>query len=382
MKRLLIAAGCAVFLIGCQETGIDRKKALAPIPSRTLALMSAKGMSSSDPIIVRSYKKEGELEIWKMRKDGRYAHLKTFPICRWSGQLGPKKKQGDRQAPEGFYTITPSQMNPNSSYYLSFDTGFPNAYDRAHGRTGSNLMVHGACSSAGCFAMTDEAIAEIYSIGREAFRGGQRSFQFQSYPFRMTAENMARYRKDTNYPFWKNLKEGSDYFEVTGREPSVSVCGQRYVFGPTTDGCTPVVNAVVLAKSEQDEQQIQELSKSTPAIKTVYADGGQHASFKRRSERLQMSRPEAVAEGPREIFLDRKPDENPSMLAFSPLGNKSKDNKKELSPESVTVPHSIVMKDKATSAKKEKDGGTDDTPLYEKVFGGIKNVGGLFGSKS
>ena len=121
-------------------------------------------------------------------------------------------------------------MNPNSNFYLSFDTGYPNAYDRAHGYRGSFLMVHGACSSRGCFSMTDEQIAEIYAVGREAFAGGQRSFQFQSFPFRMTAENMAKHRNDPNIAFWRMLKEGSDHFEVTRREPKVAVCGRRYVF--------------------------------------------------------------------------------------------------------------------------------------------------------
>ncbi len=116
-----------------------------------------------------------------------YALLKTYPICRWSGELGPKIKEGDRQAPEGFYTITPGQMNPNSNYYLAFNTGFPNAYDRSWGRTGSELMVHGDCSSRGCYAMTDEQMQEIYALARESFFGGQKAFQLQAYPFRMTA---------------------------------------------------------------------------------------------------------------------------------------------------------------------------------------------------
>ena len=152
-------------------------------------------MSKSDPILIRAYKKESEMEVWKRGADGQVRAPKTYPICRWSGQLGPKTKEGDRQAPGGvLYRSRPAQMNPNSAYYLSFDTGYPNAYDRAHGGTGSHLMVHGSCSSRGCFAMTDEAIAEIYAIAREAFAGGQRGFQFQSYPFRMTAENLAKHR--------------------------------------------------------------------------------------------------------------------------------------------------------------------------------------------
>ena len=156
--------------------------------------------------------------------------MKTYPICRWSGDLGPKKKQGDRQAPEGFYTITPGQMNPNSNYYLAFNTGYPNAYDRAWGYTGSELMVHGDCSSRGCYAMTDEQIQEIYALARELFFGGQKAFQLQAFPFRMTALNMAKHRNNQSFAFWKMLKEGYDHFEATHQEPKVAVCEKRYVF--------------------------------------------------------------------------------------------------------------------------------------------------------
>ena len=190
LKRIALAASLTLALAACQDDGFSRSSTrhLSPIPAATMSLMAAKGMSKSDPILIRSYKKEAEMEVWKRSASGRYALLKTYPICRWSGQLGPKVREGDRQAPEGFYTVTPPQMNPNSAYYLSFDTGFPNAYDRARGASGSALMVHGSCSSRGCFAMTDENIAEIYAIARESLAGGQRGFQFQSYPFRMTAE--------------------------------------------------------------------------------------------------------------------------------------------------------------------------------------------------
>src|ERR671929_153697 len=156
--------------------------------------LEKKSMPKESPILVRTFKEESELEVWKQDTTGHFALLKTYPICRWSGELGPKIKEGDRQAPEGFYTITPAQLNPNSHYYLSFDIGYPNAFDRAHGRTGSNLMVHGDCSSRGCYAMTDEQIAEIYALARESFFGGQKSFQIQAYPFRMTPVNMAKHR--------------------------------------------------------------------------------------------------------------------------------------------------------------------------------------------
>ena len=141
-------------------------------------------------------------------------------------------REGDRQAPEGFYSITPGQMNPQSAYYLSFNTGYPNAFDKALGRTGSQLMVHGDCSSRGCYAMTDEQIAEIYSLGRESFFGGQHAFQFQAYPFKMTPVNMAKHRNNPNMPFWKMIKEGYDHFEVTRAEPKVEFCENKYVFDP------------------------------------------------------------------------------------------------------------------------------------------------------
>jgi len=195
-----------------------------------LALLDQKSMPKESPILIRLFKEESEVEVWKQDKSGRFALLKTYPICRWSGELGPKIREGDRQAPEGFYTVTPAQMNPNSHYHLSFDIGYPNAYDRALNRTGSHIMMHGDCSSRGCYAMTDEQISEIYALARESFVGNQQFFQVQAYPFRMSLLNMVRHRSNPNMPFWKMLKEGNDHFEVTQLEPKVDVCEGRYVF--------------------------------------------------------------------------------------------------------------------------------------------------------
>ncbi|MCC0056910.1 MAG: murein L,D-transpeptidase [Rhodobiaceae bacterium] len=230
----LAVASVLLALPGCVSESRSPKH-LKPISQKTLSMMEEKGMGRLDPIVIRIFKEESELEVWKRNKSGRYALLNTYPICAWSGVLGPKVKEGDRQAPEGFYTITPGLMNPNSSYYLSFNIGYPNAYDKAYDRTGSNLMVHGACSSAGCYSMTDDQIADIYAIARDAFKGGQRAFQVQAYPFRMTPENLARHRNNPNMAFWKNLKQGSDHFEVTGTPPEVAVCGKKYVFDVTPE---------------------------------------------------------------------------------------------------------------------------------------------------
>ena len=168
-RRTMLAAtlACVTALAGCETSDVLDLKANAPIPEDVKSFMAANGMTKSSPIMVRLFKDEAVLEVWKQRDTGRFALVKSYEICAYSGKLGPKIKEGDRQAPEGFYTVNPYQMNPKSDYYLSFNMGFPNAYDRANGRTGSHLMVHGACSSAGCYSMTDERIGEIYALARE-----------------------------------------------------------------------------------------------------------------------------------------------------------------------------------------------------------------------
>ena len=310
----------------CQDSELSRStRSLAPIPPKTLAAMQEKGLPKDAPTLIRSFKKESELEIWKMTQGGQYALFKTYPICRWSGQLGPKVREGDRQAPEGFYAITPAAMNPNSSLYLSFNMGYPNAYDRTYGRTGSHLMVHGACSSAGCYSMSDEQISEIYAILRESFAGGQKAVQMQALPFRMTPENLAKHRLDANIPFWRNLKEGVDRFDLASREPKVGVCGHRYVFGDRAANLDPSASCpsltndeltlAVARKAQADDKQVADLvSQGTKAISIAYADGSQHTSFRTASTALgtsalmvrlaDVSRPEALENAPREIEID------------------------------------------------------------------------------
>ncbi len=272
-------------------------KALAPIPAATLALMAAKGTGASAPLVLRSYKKESEIEVWKANAQGRFVYLKTFPICRWSGQLGPKTHDGDRQTPEGFYPIAARQMNPNSHYYLSFDTGFPNAYDKAHGASGSAVMIHGTCSSRGCFAMTDRQVGELYAIARDALKGGQAAFQLQAYPFHMSAANMALYRNDANIAFWRQLKEGSDRFEATGEILTTSVVAGRYAFAPSPDAET---ERQARAFHAAEETKVADLVKEgAAAVRTTYADGGQNAIFaallKKGADLGTVSRPEALA---------------------------------------------------------------------------------------
>jgi len=163
--------------------------------------------------------------------DGQtYKFYKSWDVCNYSGDLGPKLTEGDGQSPEGFYFVKRSSLNPNSSYHLSFNLGFPNAYDRAHGRTGSFLMVHGDCVSIGCYAMSNEGIEEIYTLLEQALDGGQDFVRVHIFPFEMTDENMTRYAENDNFEFWSNLKEGWDWFEVHGQPPNVTVENKHYSF--------------------------------------------------------------------------------------------------------------------------------------------------------
>ncbi|MFC6791197.1 murein L,D-transpeptidase family protein [Methylobacterium komagatae] len=299
--RRCLAAALVLLALGSAVAAQD--KATAPIPAGTLALMAAKGTSASAPVVFRAYKRESELEVWKKAAKG-YVFIKSFPICRWSGQLGPKQRNGDRQVPEGFYSVARRQMNPNSSYHLSFDVGYPNEYDRAHGRTGSAIMVHGICSSMGCFAMTNGTVEEIYAIAREALAGGQAAFQFQAFPFHMTVENMAKHRADPNYAFWQNLKEGSDRFEATGEEPQVSVVGGRYAFAPSKD---PRREAAYVTRHAMEEARIAAATETMPALRTTYSDGGQNAFWAAYVSRGgavgDISRPEALAFAAQEVVV-------------------------------------------------------------------------------
>jgi murein L,D-transpeptidase YafK len=377
----LAVAACAL-MAGCDDSNLDQSSARSqqPISGAVLAKMEALDTTPSSPTVIRTYKKEAELEIWKMKSNGEYALLKTYPMCRWSGQLGPKKREGDMQVPEGFYSIAPGQMNPNSHYYLAFNVGYPNAYDRAYGRSGGNVMVHGVCSSAGCFSMTDEQVADIYAIARDSFAGGQREIQLQSYPFHMTAENMAKFRLDPNIDFWKNLKDGSDHFEVTKNEPSVLVCGKHYVFDATTkdevsgsEPCPalkrdPNVEAQVAEKEDKDETKVAELvATGVKPIHLVYADGGQNPAF---TGYKDVSDPDALATGPQEIVLG---DRAKPVSAAVKVATADADKKRIATVASAPVEAQAAEPAQATvaaaSAPASQSGG-----VLGGVTGGAKNV--------
>ncbi len=315
LRALVLTAAFAAALtpVTCLGENSNRlpTKATKKLSPELLLLLRDKKMPVHSLILVRVFKEEAELEVWKQDATGRFQILKTYPICRWSGDLGPKLREGDRQTPEGFYRVTPELMNPHSNYYLSINIGFPNGFDKANNRDGSLLMIHGDCWSSGCYAMTDEQISEIYSLARDSFLGAQPSFQVQAYPFRLTPANLARHRNSPNLAFWKMLKIGSDHFETTHLEPRINVCNRRYVFdvqrppnsskplvfNPTGQCPAFVVNPKIarlaLEKQRADGlEYAQLLEANVPAVPTYSElDGGMNEVFRERfPDRVTLSK--------------------------------------------------------------------------------------------
>src|SRR5262249_2549329 len=309
-RALVLTAAFVAILTPVTCLGEDRNPLPAgapkPLPAKAtkevsrelLSLFRQNKMPKYSPILLRVFKEEAELEVWKQDTTGHFQLLKTFPICRWSGDLGPKLHEGDRQTPEGFYTITPNLMNPNSNWYLAINTGFPNTFDKANSRDGTFLMIHGDCSSSGCFAMTDEQISEIYGMARDSLVG-RPAFQVQAYPFRLTPANLARHRTNPNLAFWKMLKIGNDHFETTYLEPKVDVCDRQYVFDAQpppkssapfafnpTGKCPafvvhPKIAGPALEKQRADELAYSQLVEDDVSTAPIYSglDGGMNDAF-------------------------------------------------------------------------------------------------------
>ncbi len=213
--------------IAAPESARSRAAVKRVMPELTQQL-SDKGLSLGADVFIQILKQDNELRLYLKLSDGTFTLFKTYPICSWSGDLGPKRQEGDGQSPEGFYSIRPGQMNPASSYHLSFNLGYPNQFDRAHGRTGAFLMVHGACVSIGCYAMTNPAIEEIWTLMESAYKAGQTSIQVHAFPFAMTDENLKANADNDWADFWSTLKPAWTAFEETKRPPMVRVVGKSY----------------------------------------------------------------------------------------------------------------------------------------------------------
>lgn len=235
---LLVTASVALYLwpmFGATllaKTGLASSRRAEQVERRVhddlTTRLQAVGSDWGAPVFLRIYKQERELEVWARTETGVYALLDTWPICTFSGELGPKQREGDGQAPEGIYQVGVGQLNPQSSYHLSFDLGYPNAYDRAHQRTGSYLMVHGSCVSIGCYAMTDAGIEEIYSLVAAALAHGQSRVQVHALPFRFDRDWERAHAAAPWLDFWRDLAVIDARFEAERIPPKVQVVNRRY----------------------------------------------------------------------------------------------------------------------------------------------------------
>jgi len=231
--------------------------------------LAEKKMALGNPILIRVFKASSELEIW-MQKDERFELFATYPICNWSGTLGPKLTEGDKQSPEGVYTVTSRQLHLIGRHPRSLNLGFPNALDRQMNRTGSYILIHGGCGSVGCFAMTNPVIEEVYSLASAALgKGKQEAVQVHVFPFRMTEERLKAYALNEWYDFWRNLKDVADSFDRTRLPPKVSICEGRYWVDDAT--AEEVASQGPLAVCAVSQGEAASLSKP--------ADAAQHVSL-------------------------------------------------------------------------------------------------------
>jgi murein L,D-transpeptidase YafK len=240
---VLLVAGLLAGIFAVQHlTG--RRVILPPAaPPPLEGRLAEAGFLPGQPVYLRIFKEESSLEVW-MERNGRYELALTYPVCAWSGGLGPKLREGDKQSPEGFYLVSRKQLKPDSSFHRALNVGFPNAFDSGLGRTGSFLMIHGACVSTGCYAMTDAAIEDIYLLAEQALSNGQEAVPVHIFPFRMSEERLAAAAAEPWSGFWRNLAEGDRLFQATGQPPRAYACGSRYGFAkagePSPPDCTPV----------------------------------------------------------------------------------------------------------------------------------------------
>jgi murein L,D-transpeptidase YafK len=231
---LMLGSGYVLYRVGEHSRLADRIADRISKPSVVAHRKAAwkeldeRGFEPGMPVFIRIFKQTSELEMWLRTRSG-WELFRTIEICRFSGRLGPKLKQGDKQAPEGFYTVTKGQLNPNSRHHLSFNLGYPNRFDRSHGRTGSFLMVHGGCTSAGCYAIRDHEVDVVYKLVEAALNNGQRSVPVHAFPFRLEKAALARHKGKKWHRFWTMLKPGYDRFERERQLPKVRVANKSYL---------------------------------------------------------------------------------------------------------------------------------------------------------
>ena len=226
MSRSLMAMATVALVLATLGPALSQ-----PSNGPAAPLEPAPVLVASNPLLIRIFKEESEFEVW-MLKGERFELLATYPICAWSGTLGPKEYEGDRQTPEGFYAVDLKHVGMVSRHLRAIDIGYPNGFDRSLGRTGSHILVHGGCKSVGCFAMTNPLMDQIYALAERALLAGQDAIPVQIFPFRMTEVNLKRHADSRWYDFWSNLKQGYDTFEETRKAPVVHACNGSYIVTP------------------------------------------------------------------------------------------------------------------------------------------------------
>ncbi len=230
MKPILFFALIIFNVFGVTSASAEKIQGIrASVEPKVAKQMKRAGFKLGSPVFIRVFKQEKIVEVW-VQKPGRkkFDIFKKYPICVFSGKLGPKLREGDLQAPEGFYDVTAGRLHPESNYHLAFNLGYPNEFDRARDRTGDFLMIHGGCESKGCYAMTDDGMEELYIMSEAALYNGQPKIDIHIFPFYMTKKNFRFHAQSTWLPFWYSLKPAYDMFQANRIPPQVDTIGGHY----------------------------------------------------------------------------------------------------------------------------------------------------------
>lgn len=213
------------------NNGPDRAQvAVARYREPVQRMFASKGVDFSQPVFMRAFKQDNVIELWaKDKRRSGYKLVKRYEVCNYSGALGPKTRSGDMQTPEGFYEVRAHNLKPQSQFHMSFNLGFPNAHDRSRGWAGTNIMVHGDCTSEGCFAMRDDPMEEIYTVASLNFEAGNGLFYFHSFPFRMTDKALEAQKDHPWHDFWASMQPGYEIFERQRLVPQISSQSGRYI---------------------------------------------------------------------------------------------------------------------------------------------------------
>jgi murein L,D-transpeptidase YafK len=238
------------------------------------AKFEEKGLTLGSPVFLRVYKQTSEMELW-VQQGPRYIHFKTFGICRWSGGLGPKMYEGDRQSPEGLYHITTADLIVNPRWDRAMNINYPNSFDVVNGRSGSGILIHGKCGSIGCFAIQDQNVEEVYGAVRAALFSGQAEIPVLALPFRFAS--VAPSVRDTLQlnEFWSDLRRADLLFERDRLPPTAWICDGRYYFADRRGdrhrhavhlpGCKPLKAPVTAGETAEVKQRAQSIIAASVA---------------------------------------------------------------------------------------------------------------------